>query len=104
MDCCPGVMRLPLKWSVLTPANLFNTFLCKKVDLLDSLVKSTHAFDYAVERQKRERGPGRLSGTSLPRIFFFQRVKLEDLQLLLAGNRLFFLIFPFYFTDLQLLE
>lgn len=56
--------------SALTPVNLFNTFLRKKVDLLDNPVKSTLAFDYAVKRQKRERGPGRLSGTSLAGIFF----------------------------------
>lgn len=39
--------------SALTPANLFNTFLRKEVDLLDNLVKSTLAFDYAVKRQKK---------------------------------------------------
>lgn len=83
MDCCLGV-RPSLKMKlwflktgreiiniiVLTPANLFNTFLRKKVDLLDNLVKSMLAFDYAVKRKKREHGPERLSGTSLPGIFF----------------------------------
>ena len=81
-----------------TPEDLFPTFLLPSLEILDILVKGALTFAHAAKRRRRGKRAGALVRlrqrglrTSLPGIFLSNvrslPNKLEELQLLLVGNR-----------------